>query len=57
MGAKLIVTNFVGQPEMNFNWKKVGLYLANGVLFAVALVDEPKTDQVAKTVVWEIELS
>ena len=57
VGNKMVVSNFIGQPEFNFNWKKVGLFLANGQLFSIAQVNESKTSQVAKTVVWEIEFT
>jgi hypothetical protein len=55
VGKKMVVTNFIGQPEFNFTWRKIGLFLATGQLFAVTQVVEPKTSQVAKTVIWEIE--
>ena len=54
IGEKLVVTNFVGTPEMNFTWRKVGLYLADDTLFSIAQVIEPKTSEMAKTVIWEI---
>lgn len=57
VGRKIVVSNFIGQPEFNFNWKKVGLFLATGQLFCVAQVNESKTSQVAKTVLWEIEFT
>lgn len=57
VGNKMVVSNFIGQPEFNFNWKKVGLFLATGQLFSIAQVNESKTSQVAKTVVWEIEFT
>lgn len=57
VGKKIVVSNFIGQPEFNFNWKKVGLFLATGQLFCIAQVNEAKTSQVAKTVLWEIEFS
>jgi len=52
-----VVTNFIGQPEFNFTWRKVGLLLTDSTVFALCGVYEPKTDQVSKTVVWEIEFS
>jgi hypothetical protein len=55
VGTKMVVSNFIGQPEFNFNWGKVGLFLNGGQLFSVATVNESKTADVAKTVVWEIE--
>ena len=57
VGKKMVVSNFIGQPEFNFNWRKVGLFLATGQLFSIAQVNESKTSQVAKTVVWEIEFT
>ncbi len=54
VGDKLIITNFVGTPEMNFNWRKVGLFLSDGTLFSIAQCNEPKTNEVSKTVCWEI---
>ncbi|MBP6928771.1 MAG: hypothetical protein KBC24_04265 [Caldisericia bacterium] len=57
LGKKLVVTNFIGQPEFNFTWRKVGLLLTDSTVFALCGVYEPKTDQVSKTVVWEIEFS
>lgn len=55
VGRKIVVSNFIGQPEFNFTWRKIGLFLTTGQLFAVTQVHEPKTSQVAKTVIWEIE--
>ena len=55
IGTKIVVSNFIGQPEFNFNWGKVGLFLNGGQLFSVATVNESKTANVAKTVVWGIE--
>jgi hypothetical protein len=57
VGKKMVVSNFIGQPEFNFNWKKVGLFLSTGQLFCIAQVNEAKTSQVAKTVLWEIEFT
>ena len=55
VGDRLVVTNFIGTPEMNFVWRKVGLFLSDNTLFSIASVIESKTDTVLKTVVWEIE--
>lgn len=55
VGKKIVISNFIGQPEFNFTWRKIGLFLTTGQLFAVTQVHEPKTSQVAKTVIWEIE--
>jgi len=51
------VTNFIGTPEFNFTWRKIGLFLSDGTLFSATSVIEPKTESVAKTVVWEIEIT
>lgn len=59
-GISVIAETFIGTQEANFNWLELGLIkggteaLNTGTLFSKVAVNIQKTNQSAKTIMWEI---
>lgn len=62
-GISVIAETFIGTQEANFEWKELGLIRggsttsSTGTFFSKVAVNVTKTNQSAKTVMWEIKFN